>query len=43
MIAPEDVPVTVAVPVNEGLKVLEELEEAVWVLDAVLAAEGVFV
>jgi len=37
------VPVTVAVPVNDGLKVLEELEEAVCVREAVIAPVGVFV
>jgi hypothetical protein len=37
------VPVTVGVPVNEGLKVLEGLVEAVCELEFVMAAEGVFV
>jgi hypothetical protein len=35
--------VTVDVPVNEGLKVLEELAEAVCELEFVIAAVGVFV
>ena len=36
-------PVTVAVPVNDGVNVLEELEEAVCVREAVIAPVGVFV
>jgi len=42
-LSPVPVPVTVAVPVNDGVKVLEGLEDAVCVGEAVIAPVGVFV